>query len=480
MNDGQLRERMRERNPWWRSAEGDRLAWVQSDTTLAGVSRYDIGHRSNVLDDVAPDGLYVLRGPRRVGKSVTLKRLIVSLLSKGVAPLRIIYLSVDDFTTQDLRRALVQGRKITESVGDEPRYWLIDEVTSVANWTRVIKEARDNTDLARDAVVLTGSSISDLAASERDLSAGRAGTSTENRFRLQLPLTFREFVSAVYPEVPLPEMMTPDLLQSREAAEASSALVPWIGELDLHWQSYLECGGFPRAVAEYTRDGAVGRSFCRDLHAWLASDLTSGDQEDAVQRILAEITARLGSPFQLVKFGESVGLGRTAAATRIARLKANVALITCQLVDDSGQPKPNSQPKQYLVDPILARLPLLLEPGFHAPDATKLTEMVLAITIARAIDAIHPGRLLEGRAVGFIRTSSGNEVDFAPVPIRVGGADTSTVPMESKWVNQGWRREALVIEGKYQRGIVATKDILDTEGHPVWAIPAPVVALLLG
>ena len=53
-----------------------------------------------------------------------------------------------------------------------------------------------------------------------------------------------------------------------------------------------------------------------------------------------------------------------------------------------------------------------------------------------------------------------------------------TVPVESKWVDDGWRGEARVIDGKYGRGILATKSVLHTEGE-VWAVPAPLVALLL-
>jgi uncharacterized protein len=54
----------------------------------------------------------------------------------------------------------------------------------------------------------------------------------------------------------------------------------------------------------------------------------------------------------------------------------------------------------------------------------------------------------------------------------------ATVPIESKWVDHGWRTEAKTAAGKYGRGVLATKSVLDTAG-PVWAVPAPLVALLL-
>jgi hypothetical protein len=39
--------------------------------------------------------------------------------------------------------------------------------------------------------------------------------------------------------------------------------------------------------------------------------------------------------------------------------------------------------------------------------------------------------------------------------------------------------KALTVEGKFDRGIVATKTILDFES-PAWAIPAPLLMMLLG
>jgi uncharacterized protein len=36
-----------------------------------------------------------------------------------------------------------------------------------------------------------------------------------------------------------------------------------------------------------------------------------------------------------------------------------------------------------------------------------------------------------------------------------------------------------VIEGRYNRGMVATRNVID-HNHTVWAAPAPLVALLLG
>ena len=60
------------------------------------------------------------------------------------------------------------------------------------------------------------------------------------------------------------------------------------------------------------------------------------------------------------------------------------------------------------------------------------------IAVARSVAALHPDRLIEQRAVSYVRTES-SEVDFAPVPISSGGQRTGTTPLESKWVESGWK-----------------------------------------
>jgi hypothetical protein len=100
--DSDPRERLSDSNSWWRTAAagGDRLAWRATDPVLAARAPFDIGYRSDLLDDVADnpvdDKLVVLRGRRRVGKSVLLKDTAAALCSRDDFDLRqLIYLPAD-------------------------------------------------------------------------------------------------------------------------------------------------------------------------------------------------------------------------------------------------------------------------------------------------------------------------------------------------------------------------------------------------
>lgn len=386
------------------------------------------------------------------------------------------YTKTYEFDQRTLRRALTLARDHTATVGDAPRYWLIDEVTAVPSWPAVIKSARDDTPFGFDTVVLTGSSAHGLDEARRALGAGRVGPAADP-FRLILPMSFREFVQVTGRELPDIEASGPAVRQDSGLAARLAELAYHVDEIDLAWQAYCEIGGFPRAVAEHARDGHVSPAFATAMINWLAPDVTPGDPPESVLRLLSALERNTAAPLNVRRTADVVGMTRERLITRLNRLRTTFATAVCPQVDDDGNAVPGAQSKVYLLDPLLAQLPSLVDASFPAPAMPKVSEAALAMGLARAIESIQSGRLHEGRAVGYARTSSG-EIDLAPVPISVGGTRATTPPIESKWVSDGWRPGARAIEDKHGRGFIATKNILDLN-HKAWAVPAGMLALLL-
>jgi predicted AAA+ superfamily ATPase len=246
---------------------------------------------------------------------------------------------------------------------------------------------------------------------------------------------------------------------------------------DFAWQAYLTCGGFPRAVAEHTATGEVSLPFMRDLAAWLRRDVDPDAPAESVPLLLSELANRSSSPLNVASAASELGYSRTVFELRLNRLVSTLAALWCGR-RENDQRVPGSQSKLYLTDPVLAWLPSRLRAGLPSPDMTRLTEATIGVALARAIDSLEEGRWIGGDTIAFARTASGNEVDFAPVTLPADSGTALCIPIESKWVDQGWRGEARTIDGKYGRGILATKTILDT-GTNVWAVPAPLLALLL-
>ncbi|MFZ2114902.1 MAG: AAA family ATPase [Solirubrobacteraceae bacterium] len=486
MRDDELRERLRDSNPWWRAAATgtDTLAWAKSDQMLRARAAYDLGYRSRLLDDVADepvdDKLVVLRGARRVGKSVLLKDTAARLCEReDIDPRQLVYVPTDGMRASDLGRVTKLGRELTRSVGDVRRVWLLDEVTGIRNWTQALKYLRDNTELGSDTVVCTGSSWDREAEVERDLFAGRAGRSTRRRSRILHPMSFRDVLLATGREIPLPAHVPPWSLHDEIARAAVESLDLFVDELDLAWQAYLSSGGFPRAVAEHHGTGEVSEAFVRDLAAWLHRDVDPEAGEDSVPRLLSALEGRCASPLNRRALAHDLRYGsRQTVDLRLARLVRTYAALWCHQVDEDGHSVAGSQSKLYLCDPLLAWLGTRLRAGLPRPDLSRLTEACVGVALARAVDELEPGRWEDGDSIGYLRTGAGKEIDFAPMAVPSPSGTARTVPLESKWVSSGWRAGARVIEGKFAAGVVATRTIFDSS-NPAWALPAPVVALLL-
>jgi hypothetical protein len=201
-----------------------------------------------------------------------------------------------------------------------------------------------------------------------------------------------------------------------------------VDSYDLAWQDYHSCGGFPRAVAEHTRNGAISIDYIRDLAAWLRCDVNLD-----------------GPP-------ETLGWTRPVTAGRLNRLVSGFGALWCPHHDDSGRPVAGSQPKLYLVDPVLAWMPSRLRAGVRPPQMAALTEQALGVALARRIDHLDEGRWVAGDTIGYTRTGSGNEVDLVPVTLPSSGTTLESVPIEGKWIDDRWRSEAKAIENKFHRG----------------------------
>lgn len=488
MRDDQRRQHLVDSNPWWQAASlrQDPTAWTMHQRILRDRQSYDLGYRPTLLDDVrtgpVTDLLAVLTGPRRIGKSVALLDTAAELCARpDLDPRQVIYLPCDGMTSQDVRRCLVLTRELTRAIDFDhplPRIWLLDEISGVSGWTSALKLARDTTEFGTDTVIATGSRWAANEDVEGSLFAGRAGTGPGRRTRLLLPMTFREFLTTSRRQIPGLDPVHVSDLQGPATARALETVAFNVDAYDLAWQDYLSCGGFPRAVAEHTRNGAVSDNYLSDLKAWLRTDVDPEGRQDSVPRLLSIIAERSTSPLNITNTGEELGYKtRDIAERRLNRLVSGHAALWCPR-RDGDRPVAGAQSKLYLTDPLLASLPSRLRTGMPAPDMTRLTEMAIGVAMARAIDDLEEGRWVSGDTIGYVRTTSDREIDLSPTTVPSAAGPVTSVPIESKWVDHAWKNEAKTIDGKFHHGILATKSVLDLTGQ-VWAVPAPLVALLL-
>jgi predicted AAA+ superfamily ATPase len=467
MNEGQLARSLAAGNAWWRDPE-----WERDDRDLRPLASGLLDYEPSPLSDVAPDGLYVLRGPRRVGKSVEVKRAISHLIGRGVPPRGIVHFACDELGHGDLQRLVKAGREVLTRDLEGARYWFLDEITSVPGWPEAIKWLRDNTAFGEDCVVLTGSSAREMTDAQKHL-AGRRG-SAGGSDRLLLPMSFRRFATAVGLDgLPQSDPVRARDFMSAGVDAALTELLPWLDRLLSVWELYLRVGGFPRAVGDQLAQGEVKDDFIRALWDVTAGEAIRGSSTTPaqVQAMLVRLTRSLSSPLAVASLRQDMGVDSPhTAKARLEDLVFAYLAWPCHQRNGNG-PKLSAQSKYYFIDPLMARLAPLRSSGMLAEaNASVLSEQQLGLELVRNMERERPGTYADFSEVFYQKTAS-KEVDFC-------GPALGQLGFEGKYVDSGWRQEALTVRAAFGAGVLATRGILDTSGD-VWAVPAPFVAWML-
>lgn len=467
MNEPELARQLTAANPWWRKPH----EWERDDRDLRAVPG-SLTYDPDPLVGISPPNLYVLRGPRRVGKSVELKRSVGRLLGAGVEPRRIIHCACDGLTADDLRRLQRVARKqLTRSV-DAPRYWLLDEITAVRGWPEAVKWLRDNTGMADDCVVLTGSSARDLEEARKAL-AGRRGQTTDSD-RLLMPMGFRSFCLSLGTGLPELPTIEPRGFLSDDVDEAVDILLPWLDEVATLWEVYARIGGFPQAVSGYLARGDVDPAFAADLWDVIHGDALRRENFSAAQstRLLRRLARSLAGPVNMTALAEDIGVGsHSTASRRVKDLVDGYCAWPCHRQGDGGLPNLAAQEKVYFTDPLLARLPHLRDEQ-PPPETAKISEQQLGLALALALVGGDASRYGDFSTVMYARSATGREVDF-------GGRGLGAVAFEAKCTDRSLGRESQTMRAMFGGGVLATRAKVDRLGD-VRALPAGLIALLLG
>jgi uncharacterized protein len=471
VNDGQLRRLLTDRSTWWRDPE-----WERDDPDLREAAESPFVYEPDPLADLHPGGLYVLRGPRRVGKSVEVKRAIAAAIRQGANPRLVFFCSCDGLSAQDVRRLVAVGQKDTATLSGD-RHWFLDEITAVPGWATAVKELRDGDPMfRRSCIVLSGSSARDLRDATKALAGRRGGVADSDR--LLLPMDFRSFCLSIGGFERLPELsLRPRDLLSAPARKAVVELSPFFSDLDHAWQSYLRVGGFPRAVSDFVGSADVSDGFAQALWDVIAGDAfqSTGMTDADVATFLERLVIGIGSPLNASAVARDVGLTDNHRVNdRIAALGFALMAWRCHRAKE-GLPSLRAQEKVYFLDPLIARLPHRRDERRRAPDDSQLTEQQLGVLLLRAAGTGGPEALLEASTVMYERTSSDAEVDFVGPELGIA--------FEGKYVDGPWKRAAQTMRSRGEGGAMVTRTVLDLDDRDerkrVWAIPAGIVGWLL-
>jgi len=265
-----LADDLKDLNPWWISKPAASTPpfrrWIFEKL------------REQLLSGMTP--AVVLRGPRRVGKTVLLRQLIENLLAQGVAGKRILYVPFDEIehlgTLKDpiLKiarwfQSAVLGETFNESArANHIAYIFLDEVQNLNAWAPQIKHLVDNHDVR---VLVTGSSALRIEAG-RDSLAGRITTLTLGTLLLREIAAFRfnRHYDSLFPPNGLDV-----LLQKTFWEEAQAKGKRERDGRDQAFRAFSERGGYPMVhqqpikpwleAADQLNEGIIKRAIRHDL-----------------------------------------------------------------------------------------------------------------------------------------------------------------------------------------------------------------------
>ncbi len=460
-------ERMSEQSPWW----GDATSLARDPHLV----RYDalslkLGHP--VEEDVAHEstGIQVLRGPRQVGKTTLVKRLVRKLLQRGVPARHVLYLALDVAAIHAQAGLLDAIRGFVRlSPARGRRYVFLDEVTYCAEWATALKAAADLGLLEDTLVVATGSHALDLARGTERL-PGRRG-SLESRFNLEMGYyPFSELVRAQGSSPMAASSWDPaDLYAAaRENTIRSSASGDAFG-------LFLRAGGLPRPLADTASVGMFTlESAAVHRDAVLGDLLRAGRNEIQLREILRAVVQSSGSPVTWHGLAERVAMGskNTVAEYLDTMQSCYLVHVLPQPVSlGSGVPAPKKARKILFRDPFIQHVFAAWATGAADARGTSAACLSAPRCTGALVESAVAGQLLP-RFRQVMHWRNGGEVDL--IGVTESGEQVRFEVKYQGQITSGDRKHLKAAGG----GIIVSRSTLSFDAATrVAAIPAPLLLL---
>ena len=429
-------------NPWWDEKSKN------TDFAFHLVDKYErssFKRDYNGFFDLSGNNLYIVRGPRQIGKSTLLKFTIANLLKSGERR-SVLYLPLDTICKSDeLRSLLIQYLQFTRY--EKKRYIFIDEITMVDQWQRAIKEVRDNTEMGNDFFALSGSSAIDLKRSSERL-PGRKGQSGGDI--LLLPLTFREYLSCKKVEG-LPKCQPEDILKMVPADAFELLIKNEI--LKTEFFNYISTGGFPSAIEAYAKGESREPLISTFWEILIGNIERYGLSRAKLIQILSYISTRLSSRFSWNSAASETEIDTKTFQKYVEVLGIDYLLLTLKHMDQKTHlPSEKKQKKIYYCDRLISDV-VSQKLGLQL-DRSAILENIMTTNCAFAFGKNLDNGLDSITEVGYWYSKEGKEIDLL----------VNHVPIELKYQNTLTSQDLSTIKRHFKKGIILSKHTLDLSG----------------
>lgn len=315
-----------EQNPWWKGKE-----MISFDKDIKEYEKTEI-HAERKDIALEHGKIYVIRGPRRIGKTMWMKNKIKQLISNNIDSRKIMYFNCETLVS----RARDNLRKVINFFLDMEageNYIFLDEITYVEDWQTELKFLYDGGKLNNSVVVVTGS-LPIVIKKGVEYMPGRG---VEGNEYLIKPITFRDFILSIYKNDsidrihPAAQIFHGNMEKMRSARNLATIIknldiinpeestdklkdsfkliYPFMSELRRLFEIYILTGGFPKVINNYFHNSfKINNSLYEEIVNYILGDITKINMDrETARQILIAVLRRIGSRYSYTSLSKDTG-----------------------------------------------------------------------------------------------------------------------------------------------------------------------------
>ena len=488
-------------NDWWRTRE-----FPQNDANIHDWSLSAFKWKARLSETIEDEEIiYVLRGPRRVGKTTLLKLRIKKLLEKGILPENIFYFPCDAVETPKQLMSVIDNYLSKQRGRNQWAYLFIDEVSMLVEWQKAIKLLIDAGRFRDCTVILTGSHSIDLRKGSESLS-GRRGKIEKLKYgtpdKILLPAKFAEYIETLDPKLSneLRQLWLLSL-KNRKAMflQLAHGMIPlelerlalFTKELELLLDQYMLTGGIAQATHQYVSRRKIAEGTYATFVNFMVRDICRWKhRENYARQILRRIFEVIPSHISWNKLAEGTDIKDSKTAESYVNILKDSFVVAYyyQLNVEKASPHYASDKKIYFQDPFIfhacrgwvygKRAFDLSQKFLGSPESkSRLAECLVSNHLSRFMFNLYPSSLFDPSNYVFYWKTKKKELDFAVE------LDGKFLPIEVKYSNNIQKDDAKGIydfmktSRSHDFGIITSKSRLEA-GKKYTIVPLPILLLL--
>jgi len=330
---------LRSFNPWW-------ISGSVNEAFTREYKRFAYHEAMKRLDETEIRRTVVLTGTRRVGKTTIEYQMIDTLLRRGVAPQKIVFISLDHPMLKLAGLGDVLECYHENIYAEQDVYYFFDEIQYSTDWAEWLKTIYDTQPTTH--VVATGSASPALIRGSTESGAGRWTI-------ISVPtLSFYEYCELIgIPRIELDVTLKPSQLINMTQQERGQIMTKLIA-VQNHFTRYLQVGGFPELALssndllaeQVMREDVVDKVLKRDLPSLY--NIRNATELERIFLYLCNVSSEIVAIDAMTK--ELNGVSRQTAQNYIDYLESANLIYLSYPVDLEGKKILKARPKIYIAD----------------------------------------------------------------------------------------------------------------------------------